>query len=199
MVVNGVWVGALRRWRRGRGLAAAVVLAVVLGVAGLLLAAKADAAALSARVLSAWETDGVVGSVLAAGDRVYIGGGFDYVGPYTGSGVPLDRTTWLGVRRLAKINGTVRVAASDGAGGYYVGGDFTKVGALARAHVAHIRADGRVDEAWDAHANGVVSALAVSGSTVYAGGNFSRIGGRVRHHIAALNTRTGAARVEPER
>ena len=193
MVGYGLWVGVFRGWCRSRGWVVTGVLALILGCGGPLLAARAGASAVTPRVLPAWETDGVVESVLLAGDRVCIGGHFGYVGPYTGSGARLNRATGLPVRRMAKLNGTVRIVVSYGAGGYYVGGDFTKVGALARAHIAHIRADGRVDRAWNPHANGVVSALAVAGSTVYVGGNFTSVGGQARNNLAGLNIRTGAA------
>ena len=191
--MSAMWVRAVDARCRRRALAATGMWAVVLGVACALLAVRAEAAGRSVRVLPTWETDGVVASLLVLGDRVYVGGHFRYVGPYTGSGAPLDRASGAVGVRLATVNGTVRTAASDGSGGYYVGGDFTRVGAVLRAHVAHIRADGTVDTAWNPHADGSVLALAVSGSTVYTGGHFTSIGGRSRHNLAALDARTGAA------
>ena len=41
--------------------------------------------------------------------------------------------------------------------------------------------------------NGVISALAINGSTVYAVGSFSTIGGQTRNRIAALDVTTGLA------
>jgi hypothetical protein len=51
----------------------------------------AGAAAPSSVPRSTWVTNGPVSAVVAAGNRVYIGGEFTYVGPNTGSGVLLDR------------------------------------------------------------------------------------------------------------
>ena len=73
------------------------------------------------------------------------------------------------------MNGTVFCCAPDGAGGWYIGGDFTQVGALTRSRLAHIKSDGTVDTAWNPKADNSVYALAVSGSTVYAGGMFTTI------------------------
>ena len=89
--------------------------------------------------------------------------------------------------------------ASDGAGGWYIGGYFTAVGGLPRSNLAHVASDLSVS-AWNPNANGAVYALAVSGSTVYAGGDFTSIGGQARNRIAALDATTGRGhRLEPER
>jgi hypothetical protein len=47
--------------------------------------------------------------------------------------------------------------------------------------------------AWNPNANGGVTALAVSGTTVYVGGAFTTIGGQTRSRIAALDAATGNA------
>ena len=88
--------------------------------------------------------------------------------------------------------GSVCAAVADGAGGWFIGGDFTSVGGVPRRHLAHIRADGTLDPVWNPGRR-TVFALAVSGSTVYAGGVFTRIGGKTRRGIAALDAQTGEA------
>jgi len=153
------------------------------------------------RPLSTWETNGSVSAITRVRNRVYIGGSFSYVGPYTGYGVPLSEASGKALMRFAKIDdGDVFAAVSDGAGGYYVGGWFTAVGGVARSGLAHIRADGRVDRGWSADLGGSlatlgytpsVRALALSGSTLYVGGEFSSIGGQPRESIAALDATTG--------
>jgi hypothetical protein len=35
-------------------------------------------------------TNGEVNAIVPAGDKIYIGGNFTQVGPYTGGGVPID-------------------------------------------------------------------------------------------------------------
>jgi len=150
-----------------------------------------------------WVTNGTVHAIVATTDTVYLGGEFTYVGPITGNGVPIDRASGQPVATFPQVQvngevliGNVQSSVSDGAGGWYIGGDFTQVGGVARKHIAHILADGTVDPAWDPDVRGhsgteTVSAIAVSGSTVYAGGQFETIDGQSRNNIAALDASTG--------
>jgi hypothetical protein len=98
---------------------------------------------------------------------------------------------------MPTANNTVRAIVPDGAGGVYIGGDFTQLTpasgpAVTRNRIARINADGSI-HAWNPNANDTVHALAVSGSTVYAGGAFTNIGGQARNRIAALDATTGTA------
>jgi hypothetical protein len=174
--------------RGGFGRAGLGIVAVVFGWHCLLVAVAAAAVP-----RSTWVTNGPVSSVVAAGDRVYIGGEFTYVGPNTGSGVLLGLKRGSRARPFAKVKGSVLAVVSDGAGGYYVGGWFDRVGSVPRANLAHIDANGSVDPAWNPNPNydGGVDALALSGSTVYVGGFFASIGGQPRRGIAAVDAHTG--------
>jgi len=99
---------------------------------------------------------------------------------------------------MPTADGPVLAIAPDGAGGVYVGGDFTQLtpagggSAVTRNYIARINADGSIHQ-WNPNANGSVHALAVSGSTVYVGGEFTNIGGQTRNNIAALDASTGNA------
>jgi hypothetical protein len=93
--------------------------------------------------------------------------------------------------------GEVYAAQPDGSDGWYIGGAFTKVGGAARNGIAHLLSDGSVDLSWNPSANGPVTALAVSGSTVYAGGEFTSIGGQPRNRIAALDAAGSATSWNP--
>jgi len=84
------------------------------------------------------------------------------------------------------VNGIIRASVPDGAGGFYIGGDFTRVGGVARNHIARILSNGTLDPTWNPNANGSVRALAVSGTTVYVGGAFTSIGGQIRSRIARI-------------
>ncbi len=117
---------------------------------------------------------------------VYLGGAFTRVGASSGGGVLL-RTDCVGSRPLPVVNGAVTAVASDGAGGFYIGGGFGRVGNEPRTNLAHIRADGSVGP-WNPGVDGVVHALAVHGTTVYVGGEFEEAGGAARISIAAIDT-----------
>ncbi|MFQ5487872.1 MAG: chitobiase/beta-hexosaminidase C-terminal domain-containing protein [Gammaproteobacteria bacterium] len=123
---------------------------------------------------------------------LFIGGDFAYVGPVTGAGVglPADPAVPGDDRPLSGypvVNGTVHAVLADGAGGWYIGGDFSTVGGVVRSNIAHINSDLSVDVAWDPAADGMVHALALAGGTVYAAGDFTTIGGQARNRIAALD------------
>ena len=140
----------------------------------------------------AYVTDGPVSAIALTADRVFLGGSFNRVGAYCGSGFPLSAATGKPAAVYPKINGMVFCCISDGKGGWYVGGDFDKVGYLPRQNLAHILSTGRVDEDFQADADSYVHALAPSGSTLYVGGDFTTIGGQSRKRLAALDAATGA-------
>jgi len=167
-----------------------------LAAIGLLSQSRAQAQSSTPRE-ETWVTNGPVGAIVRTADTVYIGGSFTYVGPCTGFGVPLDVTTGQPAATFPRVNGAVKACVADGSGGWYIGGEFTQVGIVARDYIAHILADGSVDLSWNPNAGGVsyptIHALAVSGTTVYAVGYFTSIGGQMRNNIAALDAATGNA------
>ncbi|MDQ3946266.1 MAG: hypothetical protein M3357_14150 [Actinomycetota bacterium] len=123
-----------------------------------------------------WVTNGDVYAVVQSGGRIYLGGRFDQVGPNTGFGVPLDpaRGTWTA--GFPKVNGEVYVAVPDDSGGWFIGGDFTRVGDKSRQNAARILADGTVGP-WNPNTDFPVRAIVLSrmpGSNVaYIGGDFT--------------------------
>ncbi|MBN2027346.1 MAG: hypothetical protein JW854_11365, partial [Actinobacteria bacterium] len=142
--------------------------------------------------MDAWITDGPVYSVYTEGGVAYIGGHFDYVGPNTGSGVPISTASGSPVDPYPRVNERIQAVVPDGAGGWYIGGGFTRVGGADRNRIAHIQADGSVSS-FDPGADNTVFCLALDGTTLYAGGYFTSAGGQDRNHIAAIDTTTGTA------
>ncbi|HOJ63922.1 MAG TPA: delta-60 repeat domain-containing protein, partial [Spirochaetota bacterium] len=99
------------------------------------------------------------------------------VGPNCGYGVPIntgDGKPAVNLPTMPKVNGTILCAIPDGNGGWYIGGNFTKIGTVTRNHIARINSDGSL-HTWNPDANNPVFALAISGSIVYAGGTFTSI------------------------
>ena len=65
-----------------------------------------------------WVTNGWVSSIVLSAGRIYIGGGFSYVGPNTGGGAVVDSASGgLSATSPSKA-GRVYAEASDGAGGW---------------------------------------------------------------------------------
>jgi hypothetical protein len=128
-------------------------------------------------------------AIAKIGCTLYVGGYFTAVGEAYAYGISLDSLTGKAPDGFTyeEINGPVYAAVSDGNGGWYIGGDFTRIGPYTRNRLAHILANGEISP-WNPSANGAVRALAVSGSTVYAGGDFTSIGGTPRNRMAAIGT-----------
>lgn len=138
---------------------------------------------------SAYVTNGVVESIEKAEDgTTYIAGNFSYVGPRTGSAVPID-TSDGSVLAYPEVVGTVNIVVPDGTigNGWYIGGDFDYVGGVAMENIAHISGNGTLDVAWDPAISGVVKAIAVNsgGTKVYVGG------GTTSAFLTEVNAATG--------
>jgi hypothetical protein len=124
-------------------------------------------------------TNGSVYAITATASTIYLGGDFTEVGRRSGQGVGLDPTTGVKQVQWPEVAGTVQVVIGDGAGGWYIGGDFTTVGGVPRNRLAHILANGSLDASFDANMDGTVYSLALSGTTLYAGGISPRSVGRL--------------------
>jgi hypothetical protein len=165
-----------------------LVLALLAGLVGLALPVQAA----TPMMADLWVANGTVWTTLLSGNTLYIGGQFTYVGPPTGGFAALD-AGGAPDKAFPPVNGTIFAIAADGAGGWYVGGSFDKVGGHPRNNLAHLKADKSLDFAWNPNANRKVYTLAAAGGTVYAGGEFTAIGGLSRSNIAALDASTGLA------
>jgi hypothetical protein len=134
--------------------------------------------------------EGWVGEVEVRNGVLYAGGRIEYVGPHTGNFVVLDESTGDVLSGFPRVNGPVRAIVADGAGGWYIGGNFNRVGGYARAGLAHILADGGV-ASWNPGVDGTVNTLVVEDQTMYIGGSFSTVAGQARSNLAAIDLITG--------
>jgi hypothetical protein len=140
-----------------------------------------------------WIVDGPVHAILLLNDTVYVGGEFAYAGPRTGSVSQFDLSSGAFVRGFPSANGTVNAVEPDGAGGWFLGGQFTSVAGVTRTNVAHVRADSTLDRAWDAGVVGTaVHALILHEGRLYIGGNYTRIGGTTQRYLAVVNAANGS-------
>ena len=130
-----------------------------------------------------WIANGTVNSLAVDNDYTYIGGRFTYVGPNTGYGAKITTGNVQYDKNMPLVNGAIRCVVPDGQNGWYIGGDFTMVGSTLRNYIARINSDGTVS-AWNPGLNGIVCAIARSGSDIYVGGDFTSIGALTRNRIA---------------
>ncbi|MBI5709401.1 MAG: T9SS type A sorting domain-containing protein [Candidatus Eisenbacteria bacterium] len=120
------------------------------------------------------------------GNTIYLGGNFNYIGPSTGGGVPVNARSAIPLTRYPRVVGRVYAVVADGGGGWYIGGRFSHVGGQPRVNLAHILADGSVS-AWAPDPDQQVWAITLVGETLYVGGDFNFVGGEPRAHLAALS------------
>ncbi|MEY4522042.1 MAG: hypothetical protein RIT10_1227, partial [Bacteroidota bacterium] len=136
--------------------------------------------------------NGEVYSIHRSGNTVYYGGDFDAVGPITGSSSPISESTGAPNTANARVYGTVNSTISDGAGGWYIGGTFSRVGNYTSvSNLAHINADGSVDTGFNPIPNGSVYTMTLSGSNLYIGGTFTTVKGLANNYLAKIDKITG--------
>ncbi|MGC4234076.1 MAG: delta-60 repeat domain-containing protein [Niabella sp.] len=87
-------------------------------------------------------------------------------------------------------NGTVHTIIPDGAGGIYIGGEFTAVGGQSRVRIARINADGSLHPFF-ATVDGTIRSMSISGGKLYIGGDFKNVNWVSRKHIASFDLATG--------
>ena len=98
-------------------------------------AAGVDPATAQIADTTLWVADGPVYAIVPDGNTLYIGGAFNRVGPATGAGVPLSVTTGAALPPFPKVIGSINSVVPDGSGGWYLGGQFTRVG-VCRARIS---------------------------------------------------------------
>ena len=127
--------------------------------------------------------------------RLLIAGEFAGLGTRTGGGALIDPRTGalIGPDATDRFDGRVLVTRPDGAGGWYVGGDFVAVGDRPLRYLVRVRADGTVDPAWTPSPDEPVRSMALADGVLYVGGMFTEIAGAARERLAALDPATGAA------
>jgi trimeric autotransporter adhesin len=140
-----------------------------------------------------WITNGTVYSTAEHKGNLYLGGAFSYIGPYTGKGVSVDKSTGEVFENFPKINGNVLTCIPDGNGGWFIGGEFTQVGSFSRNRIAHILPDQTVNPDWNPNADNVIHSIVKHNNTLYVGGWFSQISGSSRQYLAAIDVNTGNA------
>src|SRR5262245_62824589 len=139
-----------------------------------------------------YSVNGNVNAVAVSGNILYVAGSFSQVGPVTGGMALVDEATGQLVPSPPKVLGQALAVAPDGAGGWFLAGNFTHVAGVPRRGLARINADHTLSS-WDPNPNSVVYTMVVSGNTVYVGGAFTAFGGGAitRNFIAAIDATTG--------
>ena len=146
-------------------LAGIVALAVVAGGRSTLRGDPLPASSLN------WIFDGPVRGTARLGDTLYVGGDFTRVAPSSaaiGSAYAVSTSTGALVPGVfPRVDGTVLAIEPDGAGGYYLGGDFQIPGAPQPTRLARVRPDGTFDPAFAPVIARAIVSLARVGGVLY--------------------------------
>ncbi|MDP4197004.1 MAG: hypothetical protein Q8940_18275, partial [Bacteroidota bacterium] len=134
-----------------------------------------------------WITNGAIYSIVQKGNITYLGGNFHQVGPYTGAASLISTTDAKPDLRFPKIEGAVTTVASDGNGGWFIGGEFMRVGGIFFMNLVHIKSDNTIDMSWMPNPNGEVTSLLFVNNILYVGGEFTNISGQQRGFAAAYD------------
>ncbi|HEU0030030.1 MAG TPA: hypothetical protein VFQ53_05315 [Kofleriaceae bacterium] len=138
-------------------------------------------------------TDGYVTAGATDGRTLYLGGSFRYIGQRSGELALVSASTGARDKSITELGGgAVTSIIPDGAGGYFVAGDFRKAGSITTRALAHLTAAGTYDPAWKVQINGYVYALARDATRLYVGGSFTQVNGVSRQNFAAFDLSTGA-------
>ncbi|MBU3662945.1 MAG: T9SS type A sorting domain-containing protein [Bacteroidetes bacterium] len=121
-------------------------------------------------------------------NTLYYGGNFSYIGPNNRNGGILDLADDLNpLPFTARPNGLVDKVIADGAGGWFIAGNFTSIGTSPRQGVARINRNGSLHP-WAPAFNGKVRELLLHQGVLYAGGEFNQIGTTLRNRVCAFDS-----------
>jgi trimeric autotransporter adhesin len=183
-------VGGLRRCLAL--VAGVIVLASGLSATGWLAVPGVADALPSTTPDSTWVPNGRVQAIEQIGDRIYLGGQFNMVGPPVPHMAMTNRTTGDVTGPPLDVTGTVSAIVPDGAGGWYVGGTFTVINGVARRNAARIASDGTV-LTWNPDLNFGVETITLTLTRVVLGGSFTKSRSSSRLHLVAVDFVNGAA------
>ncbi len=144
------------------------------------------------------ETNGEVKAMAQYGDTLFIGGTFtrlfsplnsaQYGCLFNPTGEIIQNQESPSGFVSPNTSTSISVSLSDGKGGFYIGGSFSKVGDSIRNNLAHIDSLGKVSSILSGlGANNTVRSLFLSGDTLFIGGSFTNVGGIVRTMVAAIH------------
>jgi outer membrane protein assembly factor BamB len=138
-----------------------------------------------------WVPNGNVDALLRVDDTLFVAGGFTRFTPPTGPLAAVDGRGELINAFPRAAGGTVQTMVPDGRGGWFLGGSFTHVGGAEHRGVAHVLANGSVDQ-WRPVVEGVVHAIAPGPQDVFIGGEITAVNGIAVTGLAAVDRATGA-------
>lgn len=144
-----------------------------------------------------WVVDGTIKSILTNESSIFVGGNFNYIGKPTGCGAIINSYSGEYYKEFPIVNGIIKCGIKDGKGGFYLGGDFTRVGDFDRVRLCHLKSDWSVDENFNIPVDDIVNTIALnSNGELFIGGKFLNIGNEKIAYLAKIILSTG--KVDPK-
>ena len=172
---------------------------IVLLLALVATAAPAMGQPVTPTARAGWRIGGPVVALGRLGPIVYLGGNFRGIAPEgNGAGNVLVVGSATGQPLpFPGFDGNVSAIESDGAGGWFVGGNFVSAqdgGTQSRFRLAHVLDTGHLDPAWTPRADGgqVRALKLVPGIGLFVGGDFTSLSGSARSKVGLLDPVSGA-------
>lgn len=129
-----------------------------------------------------WVTNSSVNSITRGDGKIFLGGGFDWIGPSYGSAEAVFSPTLTHDDSYPRVGQNLHTSVADGAGGWYI---TTPNG------VSHLRSNKTVDEL-DIEHDGFINTIEKLGNILYIAGSFDMVNGVARKNLAAFDLTTGA-------
>ena len=130
-------------------------------------------------------------------NKLLIGGIFDRVGPYqphlarySVKEQKIKNFPYFPFAEMTNSPERLTAIISDGQDGWYVAGNFERLGDFARQDLAHINSDG-VIQPLSISTNGEIKDLLLLNQKLYICGHFDTIQGKQQHSVAVLDLQTG--------
>jgi trimeric autotransporter adhesin len=138
--------------------------------------------------------DGQINAMVQVGCTLYVGGNFKFIGGRRGHGhlIKADNGSLHPVVNPPVVQGRVLASVSDGAGGFFIAGNFTRVNGELRNKIARLNADGSLN-AWRTGLtiNDQINTMIILDNILYIGGNFTTVGANIRNRLAAFSVADG--------
>lgn len=122
-----------------------------------------------------------------ASGKYLVGGDFTSLASNQGSALIVDSaSSFIFNDHKYRVNGLVKAAVPDGQGGFYIAGEFTRIGDSTRRYLAQINSQGK-PTAWNPSPDNVVNALEKRNDTLFIAGAFKNIRNKLRNCFALFS------------
>lgn len=122
-----------------------------------------------------WQPDGTVFKTAITGDTLIIAGEFNRIGPKTPYTTAFDSSGKL-ILNFPHANGEITKVITDNKNGFYVAGNYSKMGKTIKGGLAYIDSNGLVSSFFDSMAvNGSINDMYLTDSTLILAGAFNGI------------------------